>query len=215
MAQANKNIHVSNTLTGGRHLRERINKKAALELSIGTIVIVVLGMTMLILGLVLVKNIFSISTKSVNTIDDKVTQEISQLFSDDNEDVVVMLGPDHTAKVKPSSGVFGLPIGARTLDGSQASRSRLQYKLSLDQGSNNNCASASKLGLKRTQSLFITALDKYNTFDKYQDSNVFALVQLNIPKATPLCTQKVFVDVKDTTTNQDVGGTFFIVEIIK
>jgi len=36
-----------------------MNKKGYIELSIGTIVIIVLAMTMLILGMVLVKNIFS------------------------------------------------------------------------------------------------------------------------------------------------------------
>ena len=37
----------------------RGNKKAAIEMSIGTIVTIVLAMSMLILGMVLVKNIFS------------------------------------------------------------------------------------------------------------------------------------------------------------
>lgn len=36
-----------------------VNKKAAIELSIGTIIIIVLAISMLVLGMVLVKNIFS------------------------------------------------------------------------------------------------------------------------------------------------------------
>ena len=38
--------------------RNKTEKKGAIELSIGTVVIIVLAMTMLVLGIVLVRNIF-------------------------------------------------------------------------------------------------------------------------------------------------------------
>ncbi len=199
-----------------RYLNKKIfyfDRTAALELSIGTIVVVVLGMTMLILGLILIKNIFSISTKSVNILDEKITREVTALFTDDQEEVVVRLGPDHTAKIKPGTDSFGIAIGAKTPDGSPTNRARLQYKLVLDQGSDNNCVK--KLGLSQTQSLFITSLNNFIQFDTFQGSNAFAIVQLAIPKATTSCSQKVLVDVKDTTKNQEVGGNFFIFEILK
>ena len=52
------------------------NKKAAMEMSVGTIVTIVLLMSVLVLGLVLITNIFSGATSSVKTIDDKVKSEI-------------------------------------------------------------------------------------------------------------------------------------------
>ena len=45
-------------------------KKGAMELSIGTIVIIVLAMSMLILGLVLIKTIFVGAKYNVDTIED-------------------------------------------------------------------------------------------------------------------------------------------------
>ena len=57
------------------------NNKAAIELSIGTIVIIVLAMSMLILGLVLVKNIFSGSSEAVTNINKGVINEINSLFT--------------------------------------------------------------------------------------------------------------------------------------
>ena len=48
------------------------NKQGALELSIGTIVVIVIGMSMLILGLVLVKTIFTGSTAAIGQLNDKV-----------------------------------------------------------------------------------------------------------------------------------------------
>ncbi len=58
-----------------------MNKKGAVELSIGTIVIIVLAMAMLILGLVLVKNIFSGSTEAVTNLNKGVINEINNLFT--------------------------------------------------------------------------------------------------------------------------------------
>src|SRR3990167_4325944 len=54
-----------------------LNKKAALELSIGTIVILVLAMSMLILGLVLVRTIFTGAKYNVETMNDKVRDQIN------------------------------------------------------------------------------------------------------------------------------------------
>ncbi len=189
------------------------NKKAALELSIGTIVIIVIAMTMLILGLVLVKNIFTGATVNVKELDEKIRKEITQLFTEEEADVVVRLGLEQTAKIKQGTDSFNIPIGARTLDGSNTDRSRLKYKLTLDSETADNCMKI--LGKKQTETLFKTHLNKFNSFDKYEGANVFALVELTIPKGTQTCTQKVLVDVIDTQTNEDVGGNFFKIDIIK
>jgi len=189
------------------------NKKAALELSIGTIVIIVIAMTMLILGLVLVKNIFTGATANVKELDEKIKKEITQLFTEEEADIVVRLGSEQTARIKQGTDSFNIPIGARTLDGSNTDRNRLKYKLTLDDETANNCLKT--LGKKQTETLFKTRLDTFNSFDKFEGSNVFALIELTIPKGTQTCTQKVLVDVTDTQTNVDVGGNFFKIDITK
>ena len=187
------------------------NKKAAIELSIGTIVIIVLAMSMLILGLVLVKNIFSGATDSVDELNDKVQSEIIKLFTEEVADVIVKLGSDNTARIKSGTGSFDVAIGARTLDGSRTDRDRLKYKLTLDQ--KGDCIQ--KLNLRATEDLFLTVLNTQNSFDKFSGSQAFALIELNIPKGTTVCSQKVFIDVTDTQTNSNVGGSFFKIDIIK
>lgn len=74
-------------------------KKAALELSIGTIVIIVLAMSMLILGLVLVRNIFGGATEASDLINENVKAEINKLFNDEGRKTAVYL-PDNLATVK-------------------------------------------------------------------------------------------------------------------
>jgi len=56
------------------------SKRSALELSIGTIVIIVLAMTMLILGIVLVRSIMCGAVGLTGEINKRVTGEINKLF---------------------------------------------------------------------------------------------------------------------------------------
>ena len=193
----------------------RINKKAAIELSIGTIVIIVLAMSMLILGLVLVRSIFKGATTTVDILNDKVAGEVANLFVSEGEDVVVKLGADQTARIAAGTTDFGIAIGSRTLDGTATTRERLNFKLSLEAANGKNCISPGILGDQRTKALFITSLNTQNKFDKFQGSNTYARIQINIPKGTATCTQKVFIDVTDTKDNSIVGGSFFVVEVIQ
>ena len=85
-------------------------KKGAIELSIGTIVILVLAMAMLVLGLVLVKNIFSGATYNINTINDKVKQEIGNLFAEEGKSVVYLA--DHKADIKQGDN-WGVAFAVR------------------------------------------------------------------------------------------------------
>ena len=191
--------------------KSSFNKRAAVELSVSTIVIIVLAMSMLILGLVLVRSIFSVATESVGEIDGKLKDEIIKLFGEEEKDVIVKLGSDKTARIKQGTNNFAVAIGAQTKDGSKTNRERLKYKLTLDKYG--DCLK--QLGQKATEGLFTTKLNVQNSFDDYADSHAFARVQLSIPEGTKVCTQKVFIDVTDTSTNTDVGGSSFIIEIIK
>lgn len=188
------------------------NKKAAIELSIGTIVIIVLAMTMLILGFVLVKNIFTGATESVDDLNDKIKNEITQLFTTEKKDIVVSLGSEQTAKIKQGTEFFRVAIGARTTDGSRATRDRLQYKLTFDEESASNCIKV--LGKKQTESLFKTRLNQFNSFDEYDGSDLYALIELSVPKGTATCSQKVLIDVIDKENNQE-RGSFFKIDILR
>ena len=197
-------------------MKRKINNKGALELSVGTIVVIVIAITMLILGLVLVRTIFRGSTESIDVLNEGVQDEIASLFAGEGLDVVVKLGEGQTVRIKPDDKTFGVGVGARTPDGSAVGgRSRLQYKLSLDSPTGSNCAS--KLGLAQTERLFVTPLNSFRGFDAFDGANAFSLVEIKVPKGTAVCSQKVFIDVRDTqsASTEAFGGNFFIVEIVK
>jgi len=66
-----------------------MNKKGALELSVGTIVIIVLAMTMLILGIMLIRGIFTGSTDAIDEVNKNVINEINEAFGDPNKKIVI------------------------------------------------------------------------------------------------------------------------------
>lgn len=87
-----------------------INKKrAAMEMSVGTIVTIVLLMTVLILGLVLVRSIFSSAVENINGIDQAVKNEINKLFAEDSSRKVVVY--PSTRKVTIQKGEDSLGFG--------------------------------------------------------------------------------------------------------
>lgn len=72
-----------------KHLMER---KGAMEMSVGTIVTIVLLMSVLVLGIFLVQNIFGGSQDAVDAINTQVQNEINKLFSEEGKSVAVYPG---------------------------------------------------------------------------------------------------------------------------
>lgn len=105
-------------------------KKAAVELSIGTIVIIVLAMTMLILGLVLIRGIFSGATDNVEEINEKVKEEIKNLFVDEDERAILKL-TESTAVVEQGTE-FGVAFGVKNTERGAVGSQTFQYQTVLD-----------------------------------------------------------------------------------
>jgi hypothetical protein len=185
------------------------NKKAAMELSMSTIVIVVLAMALLVGGIVLVKNILGGANESVDSINDKVLSQLNELFSD-NKRIVVMLGSNKIAKVKASNEVFGVAIGASTIDGDFATRENIAYQLELDSNARINCLS--ELGQIPTEELFLQKFGEQLSFDNSDGSSAGALIQIQIPEGTIKCTQKVFFYIYEDGTN--TGQESFSITIV-
>lgn len=186
----------------------RNNKKAAMELSMSTIVILVLAMTMLILGLTLVRTIFTGATNSVDELNAKTRAEITKLFTDEDAKVVVKLGSDRTARVKAGTENFGIGIGGKTNDGSPAARD-LKYTLSLSERERENCLRL--IGRNKVEGFIAQRMNTPLEFDRSEGDTAFAIIQVSIPEGTQLCTQKVDFEVKQGT---DIVGTeSFIIQI--
>ena len=84
---------------GKNNSRKKIElgKKAAIEMSIGTIIIIVLGVTMLILGMVLVRAVMCTAIGLTEETGKKAASELDKYFQEKNDEVVCIGESGETA----------------------------------------------------------------------------------------------------------------------
>ncbi len=189
------------------------DKKAAIELSIGTVVIIVLAMSMLILGIVLIRNIFAGASDSVNSLNDKVKGEIAKLFTEKDEKIVIFgVGSDRTIKIKQGTEGFGIAISSRVDKPSVANpNEKLKFKLKLKQLGQGSCDPntfkdyfldydpTSDWSCSGAGSSASCETRNAKEFEDFDNPIGYQLLSLNIPKDADTCTQKVQLEVDDTS----------------
>jgi hypothetical protein len=65
------------------------HKRAAMEMSVGTMVTIVLLMIVLVLGIFFIQRIFGVGTNAIDTIDSEVLNQIEKLFSEEGKKIAV------------------------------------------------------------------------------------------------------------------------------
>jgi hypothetical protein len=155
------------------------NKKAAFEMSISTVVVIVIAVVMLILGLAFVGNIFETATKSVDIIDEQVQNELINLFGQSSgKEIIVKLGSQQTAKVKQGTQGFGFVFGIAPSGVTDLNTCRYTIIKSGGTCTNPDPMTWFPYG---TNSL---------TFDEIGSTTAFGLIKLNIPDTQQPCEQK-------------------------
>jgi hypothetical protein len=177
------------------------SKKAAVELSIGTIVIIVLAMSMLILGLVLIRGIFTGATDNVDELNEKVNQEVKNLFVSNDERAVLRL-TESTAKVKQGSE-FGVAFGVRNTEQGAIGAATFSYDTNLEDNQIRENCGVSKEVAERWIRFGSGSL---SVRPGESDS---ALIKVSIPEESPLCETKYSIEIKkDGTFYEDLD--FFV-----
>lgn len=182
------------------------SKRGAIELSIGTIVIIVLAMSMLILGLVLVNNIFSGASSNVDELNNKVKDEIRGLFQDENQRVIIRLTED-TASVGQGEE-FGVAFGVKNIKEGSADATTFRYIVELDDDNiQRNCGVSPQIAQNwiRFGSGTMSISPGQVEFDR---------VVIQVPEEAPLCTTKYRIKIVDAENpSQTYANPFFIMKI--
>ena len=109
-------------------LRKISSKKGAIELSMSTIVILVLAMSMLVVGLILVQKIFFVAGRAIGEIDKGVRTSLSETFS--KSDVKLAIHPSaRTIEIKQRTQGQGFAFAVRNLDVGDAN---FEYEIEVD-----------------------------------------------------------------------------------
>lgn len=181
-----------------------MKKKGAIELSIGTIVIIVLAMSMLILGMVLVKNIFTGSSENILQMNDQVKDQINKLFVEDKRTVIYL--PNQIAKIRQNED-WGVAFGIKNLARGTAEAGRFHYEVSVSDPD-----VRTKCGIdERT-------IESWIKTGRVDDSIIapgqsyFGIVRFLVPENAPLCTVRFHIDV--TLDNTPYATDFFDVEVL-
>jgi hypothetical protein len=171
------------------------NNKAAIEMSIGTIVIVVLAMTMLILGIVLVKNIFGSSSDILDMSTDQIKSQVSKLFGESKK--LVMYPDSREISIKVGDqGAFGIGI-QNLLSGASAQDAKFTYETII---SDPDLRSKCGVTEREVEQWVVTGRADSNI--PIAPAEVYAgKVTFSIPEGTPLCTFRVRIDVKANSAN--------------
>ncbi|MDD5193551.1 MAG: hypothetical protein PHF67_03105 [Candidatus Nanoarchaeia archaeon] len=166
-----------------------MTKKGAMELSVGTIVVLVLAMSMLILGLVLIRTIFSSATGAITEVDKGVKDAISKAFADSDKKLV-MYPTARKIEIKQRTQGDGFAFSVRNLENEDQT---FKYSIYVDKEFNiiTKCK--------------IKASDAEGWIDVNTGSIILGrgatmenprLVTFNMPENAPLCTIPFVVDIK-------------------
>ncbi|MEK6895606.1 MAG: hypothetical protein AABX48_03730 [Nanoarchaeota archaeon] len=178
-------------------------KKGAMEMSVGTIVTIVLLVSVLVLGLILIKNIFSSATGAVKLTDAQLTNQINQLFSVDQK---LVIAPS-TATIKMRRGdIYPIKIGIKNrLQGNVGQNPKFDYKVYVDDPDvRNNCGIDSN-----TVQSWIQGGDGKNIPMPSGEDIHMEPIGFNIPSTAPLCSVKIRVEVLVDNANY-ASSAFFM-----
>jgi|APSaa5957512622_1039677.scaffolds.fasta_scaffold105464_2 hypothetical protein len=173
------------------------SKRGAMELSMSTIVIVVLSMALLVGGLLLVRNITGGANELVDLTNRNVLAELNSAFTKDNKVNIINLGSSKIAEIEADNKPYIVQFGGSTIDGDGDS-SEMKYSLKLDSSGNQNCLIV--LGEEKMKSLLDKDLEtEFGFIEGTSEGNAFAQIEIKIPEGTKLCSQVVQIVVYDGT----------------
>jgi hypothetical protein len=167
----------------------RKNKVAAMEMTVGTIVTIVLLMSALVLGLILTQTIFKGSKENIESIDEGVKNQINEMFAkDDLKKIVLYPGRSITLKKGGDEAGFGFSI--RNLD---TTKGTFSYNISSIE---NNC------GMDKYTADKLISLGKIGSGMEVLPGDVMSnpvLVTFAVPDSTPPCNVRYQLTIKKTT----------------
>jgi hypothetical protein len=179
------------------------NKRGAIEMSIGTIVTIVLAMSMLILGIVLIQNIFKGANENVLTMNDEVKDEISQLFADDSKTIVYL--SNNIARIEQNED-WGVAFGISNLQKGTSDASSFTYTISVSDSDVQR-----KCGLSESEIERWIVTGRSDTIMISPGEYYYGVARFLIPEGAPLCTIRFHIDVlKDGSV---YATDFFDIEV--
>lgn len=185
-----------------------MNKKAAMEMSVGTIVTIVLLVTVLVLGLTLIRTIFKTSVENVEGIDQEIKDQINKLFAEDNTVKISVFPQSRKISIrKGNEDPLGFGFSIRNVENSDGV---FRYTVTVDDP---NLRTRCNVNEREAQS-YITLGDEGNVnIGRGQQMDDPIFVRFRIPETAPPCEVRYAINVKKD--GQTYGSTVHVDLFIK
>ena len=177
------------------------NTKAAFEMSVGTIVTIVLSVTLLVLGIFFVQQIFSSAKGVVDLTDQQLRNEINKLFSEESR---MSIYPGTRYFEIKQEGTDGVGIGIKNLQQGSSGQATFSYVVSASDVT--NCGVTNSVA----ESWILVGKQESNIAIPIGDS-IVRKVMFQIPVGSPLCTARFKIEVTQGGTNY--ASDFFDLKI--
>ena len=175
-------------------------------MSVGTIVTIVLLMTVLILGLVLVRTIFTGSVDAIKGINQGIKAEIQKIFNQDNLKKMVVYPDVPVMTIKKGSDDFGFGFAIRNLNEESSSFS---YDIS---ATDTSCPNSMRLD---AADKLISVRKEGNNIEipasSIMENPIF--VPFNIPETAPACTIGYTLQVYEGSRSNPYTSAFINLKI--
>ena len=169
---------------------QRLENKKGFEMSINTIVVLVIGVTMLILGLVLVKSIMGGATQNVDAINEKMKGEIDKLFSDETQKSALYLSKG-IASIKQGE-TYGVAFAIKNVNSKD---STFSYNTTVTTPTSDL---QSKCDMTSTEALDLISQGKSDTdIELGSGEAYYTIIRFQPDLGTPLCLIRYRVEIKE------------------
>ncbi len=172
------------------------SKQGAMEMTMGTMVTIVLLTMVLILGGYFVSQVFFSAKENIENIDTGIKNEINKLFSDDSSRKIVVYPEKREIKIQKGKDNSGFAFSIRNVEQTE---STFSYEVS---------AIETSCGMTLTKADELIALGKEGTGIKLPAGNFMEdaiFVRFNIPETAPPCRIRYSIDVYKGAK----GGTLY------
>jgi len=178
------------------------SKKAAMEMSVGTIVTIVLLMTVLVLGIFFIQRIFSGGVNAIDSIETEIQNQINKLFSDEGKKLVVY-PTSRDIKVKKGDDPKGFGFNVENKDVASA-----EFSFGIRADDISDCGSLTE---EQAENFLLPPSGEFSLGPGNHLEN-YRIVKLNVPETAPPCTIIYVLDISKDAVNYASADIFVTIK---
>jgi len=181
------------------------DKKAAMEMSMGTMVTIILLVVVLVLGIFFIQKIFSSGTNAIDVVDSQVQSEINKLFTRDEGQSLIIYPSSREVVVKRGSDPKGFAFSVRNKDGLNSHT----FSYTLKASDVTNCQNT--LTKAKAEEFLLGGTGSFSLGKGETLANA-RLVKFSVSEESPACTVVYTLNIKKDNADYNSADIFVTIK---